>query len=38
MSTPVFLINQMPFVGAQPLENFVSAIDAELQQTEAGQQ
>lgn len=38
MSTPVFLINQMPFVGAQPLENFVAAIDAELQQTEAGQQ
>ncbi|RAX49075.1 protein-disulfide isomerase [Arthrobacter sp. AQ5-05] len=38
MSTPVFLINQMPFVGAQPLENFVAAIDAELQQAEAGRQ
>lgn len=38
MSTPVFLINQTPFVGAQPLENFVDAIDTELQQAEGGQQ
>ena len=38
MSTPVFLINQTPFVGAQPLENFVDAIDTELQLAEGGQQ
>ncbi|WP_417221103.1 DsbA family protein [Arthrobacter sp.] len=35
-STPVFLINQSPFVGAQPTENFVQAIDAELQKTTEG--
>ncbi|GAA5226469.1 DsbA family protein [Paeniglutamicibacter antarcticus] len=34
MSTPSFLINQTPFVGAQPTENFIKAIDAELEKTE----
>lgn len=34
MSTPSFLINKTPFVGAQPTENFIQAIDAELAKTE----
>lgn len=31
MSTPSFLINKTPFVGAQPVENFEKAIDAQLE-------
>lgn len=38
MSTPSFLINQTPFVGAQPMENFAAAIDAELRKAEEGKQ
>ena len=34
MSTPSFLINKTPFVGAQPTQNFIQAIDAELAKTE----
>lgn len=30
-STPSFLLNKTPFVGAQPMENFERAIDAELE-------
>ncbi|PRA09942.1 hypothetical protein CQ010_16045 [Arthrobacter sp. MYb211] len=37
LSTPSFLINRTPFVGAQPLANFEAAIEAELAKAEAEQ-
>ncbi|MDN6171023.1 MAG: DsbA family protein [Micrococcaceae bacterium] len=33
-STPSFLLNKTPFVGAQPTENFIEAIDKEIKAAE----
>ncbi|MGO2005244.1 DsbA family protein [Arthrobacter rhombi] len=37
-STPSFLLNKTPFVGAQPTENFIEAIDKEIKAAEKDDQ